>query len=162
MKKYCVAKILKGIWERFLYEKYGNYNSYKFSYKSTFITLWSFHKNQKQESNFQQAGALVTRNSFAFCLQRVCLYFKYIPNSIGFYKRFFLDVTLACIIVPWYTGVKTTDGKYKCQERVISGTENYVESCFMFSRESECSILFGCLNALLVKQPKACSFLQMV
>ena len=60
--------ILQKTWERFLYENNCNYNSYKFSYKFTFIPLLYFHRNQKQESNFQQVGGLVTRNSFAFCL----------------------------------------------------------------------------------------------
>ena len=66
VKKHCIAKILQGIWERFLYENNRNYNFYKFSYKFTFIPFLSFHRNQKQESDFQQIGGLVTRNSFAF------------------------------------------------------------------------------------------------
>ena len=66
MKKHCVAKILQETWERFLYENNCNYTSYKFSYNFTFIPLLYFHRNQKQESNFQQVGGLVTRNSFAF------------------------------------------------------------------------------------------------
>ena len=28
----------------------------------------SIHRNEKQESNFQQVGGLVTSNSFTFCL----------------------------------------------------------------------------------------------
>ena len=54
--------------ERFLYENNRNYNPYKFSYKVTFIPVLSFYRNQKQKSNFQHVGGLVTRNSFAFCL----------------------------------------------------------------------------------------------
>ena len=68
VKKHCVAKILQGIWERFLYENNRNYNSYKFSYKFDFIPVLSFRRNQKQESNFQQVGDLVTRNISVFCL----------------------------------------------------------------------------------------------
>ena len=101
MKKHCVAKILKGIWERFLYENRRNYNSYKFSYKFTLIPFLSCHRNQKQKSNFQQVGGLVTSNSFAFCF-RVALYLKGMPNSIDFYKRIFLHFIPVRIIVPWF------------------------------------------------------------
>ena len=51
-----------------LYDNDRNYNSYKFSYKFTFIRVLSFHRNQKQESSFQEVGDLVTKTSFAFCL----------------------------------------------------------------------------------------------
>ena len=68
MKKNCVAKILKGIWGRILYENNRNFNSYKFSYKFNFIPSLSVYENQKQEPNFQQVRGLVTSNSFAFCL----------------------------------------------------------------------------------------------
>ena len=68
MKKHCATKILQGIGERFLYESNYNYNSYKFTYKFTFIPLLYFHRTQKQESNFLQVGDWVTRNSFAFRL----------------------------------------------------------------------------------------------
>ena len=61
VKKHCVAKILQEIWEIFLYENNRNYNSYKFSYKFTFIPFLFFCRNQKQESNFQQVGGLETR-----------------------------------------------------------------------------------------------------
>ena len=81
-------------------------NSCKFCCKCTFLPFLFFHKNQKQESNFQQVGGLVTRNSFAFCLQRVVLYFKGMPNSIHFYKRIFLHVipvriTVSIIKIIW-------------------------------------------------------------
>ena len=68
MKKHCVARILQGILERFLYENNRNYNSYKFGYKFGFIPVLSFRRNQKEESNFQQVGDLVTRNISVFCL----------------------------------------------------------------------------------------------
>ena len=90
VKKPSVAKILWRIWERFLYENNPNYNSYKFSDKFTFIPVLSFSRSQKQEPNFQQVGDLVTRNIFVFCLKRVALYFKGMPNSIDFYKEGFL------------------------------------------------------------------------
>ena len=66
MKKNCVARILEGILERFLYENNCDCNSYKFSYKFDFIPVLSFGRNQKQESKFQQVGDLVTRNISAF------------------------------------------------------------------------------------------------
>ena len=61
-----------------------------------YIPFLSFHRNQKQESNFQQTGGLVTRNSFYFC------YFKGMPNSIDFYKRIFFHIILVRIVVPWF------------------------------------------------------------
>ena len=68
MKKHYVAKILQGIWEGFLFEHNRNYNSCKFSYKSAFIPCLYLRRNQKQESNFQQVGDLVTRNTSVFGL----------------------------------------------------------------------------------------------
>ena len=66
MKKRCVAKDLLAIWEIFLHENNRNYDSYRFSYKFTFILFLSFLANQKQESGFQQVGGLVTRNISVF------------------------------------------------------------------------------------------------
>ena len=43
---------------------------------------------------------MVTRNIFVFGLQRVAPYFKGMPNSIEFYKRIFLHVIPARVIVP--------------------------------------------------------------
>ena len=59
MKKCPAGKILHGIWERFLYENDRKFNSYKFSYNLTFIPFPSFHRNQKQQSNFQEVDGLV-------------------------------------------------------------------------------------------------------
>ena len=67
-EKTLLARILQEILERFLYENNRNYNSYKISYKFDFIPVLSFRRNQKQESNFQQVGDLVTRNISDFCL----------------------------------------------------------------------------------------------
>ena len=100
VKKHCAAKISQGIWERFLYENNRSYNSYKLSCKFTFILCLSFRRNQKPDSNFQQVGDLVTRNISVFCLKRVKLYFKGMPNSIDFYKRIFLHVIPAYVILP--------------------------------------------------------------
>ena len=57
-------RFLQGTWEIFLWKNNLNFNSYKLSYNP----FLSFHRNQKQESNCQQVGGLVTRNSFAFYL----------------------------------------------------------------------------------------------
>ena len=101
VKKSCVARILQGILERFLYDNNCNCNSYKFSYKFAFIPVLSFRRNQKQELKFQQVGDLVTINISAFSLLRVALYCKGIPNSIDFYKKIFWHVIPVRIIVPW-------------------------------------------------------------
>ena len=37
----------------FIYENNGQDNPHKFSYQFVFIPFLSFHRNQKQESNFQ-------------------------------------------------------------------------------------------------------------
>ena len=57
-------------------------------------------KPKNKNQIFEQFGGLVTRNTFAFCLQPVGLYFKGMPNSIDFYKKIFLHVIPARIIVP--------------------------------------------------------------
>ena len=87
-----VAMVLLAIWEIFLYEYNRSYNFYRFSYKFGFILFLSFLTNQKQESGFQQVGGLATRNISVFCLERVALYIKAMPNSINFYKEIFLHV----------------------------------------------------------------------
>ena len=101
VKNHCVKKILKEIWETFLYENNRNYNSCKVNYKVTCIPFLSFRKNQKQESNFQQVGSIVTRNISVFCSQQVALFFRGIPNSTDFHKRIFWHVIHAHVIVPW-------------------------------------------------------------
>ena len=84
-KKYSVAKFLQGVCEVFFYENNHNYNSYKSSYKFTYISFSSFCRNQKQESSFKQVGFLVTRNISTFGLREVALYFSDIPISMDFY-----------------------------------------------------------------------------
>ena len=66
--------------EIFLHENNCNYNYYRFSYKFAFIQVESFLADQKQESDFEQVADLVTRYISVFCLQRVVLHFKSIPN----------------------------------------------------------------------------------
>ena len=109
-KKHCVAKVLLAIWEIFLHENNRNYDSYRFSYKSVFIHFFfffffffffSFLTNQKQESGFQQVGALVTRNISVFCLKLVALYFKAMPNSVECYNGDFL----ACYSCSYYSSM---------------------------------------------------------
>ena len=62
--------------------------SYRFSYKFASILFLPFLTNQKQESGFQEVAGLVTRNIYLFCLHRVALYFKVMPNSIDFIWQF--------------------------------------------------------------------------
>ena len=64
-KTLCSKNFTKNLREIFIWNN-RNYNSYKFSYKFIFISFLSFHRNQKQESNFQQVVGLVTRNNFGF------------------------------------------------------------------------------------------------
>ena len=71
-------------------------NLKNFGYKFAFIRFLSFHRNKKQESNFQQVGGLVTRNIFVFCFFRVAL-FKGILSSTDFYRIIFLHVIHAHI-----------------------------------------------------------------
>ena len=66
-KSKFIAKVLLAIWVMFLHENSRNYNSYRFSQKICFYPLFVF-KNQKQESDFQQVGGLVTGNISVFCL----------------------------------------------------------------------------------------------
>ena len=87
-----MVKVLPAVRGIFLHGNNRNYNSCKFSYKFTLIPFLSFLKYQKQESNFQQGGGLLTRTIFVFCLLRVALYFKALPNSINFYKEPFKNV----------------------------------------------------------------------
>ena len=46
---YCVGMILQVIWDKFLYKNDPNDESYKLSYKFTFIHFLSLQRNQKQE-----------------------------------------------------------------------------------------------------------------
>ena len=58
-----------------------------FSYSFLFC-----RRNKGQKPNFQQVGGLVTRIFSVFCLKRVTLNFKAMPNSMDFYKGIFLHV----------------------------------------------------------------------
>ena len=53
VKKKCVAKVLQGVWERFLYENNHKSDFYKFNNKLADIPVLPFPRNQKQELNFQ-------------------------------------------------------------------------------------------------------------
>ena len=73
-----------------------------------------FLTNKKQESGFQQVCGLVTRNISVFCLSRVALYFKAIPNSINFYKGIFLHVCL------YYSSKDKSKSNLECLEGLLS------------------------------------------
>ena len=45
--------------------------------------------NKNLSTSFTKVGGLVTGNVSVFCLYRVKIYFKAIPNSIDFYKGIF-------------------------------------------------------------------------
>ena len=64
-KTYC-SKILFAIWKACLYQNDLNRNSYRTGNEPRIIPSFSFIQNQKQESNFQQVGGLVTRLTFQF------------------------------------------------------------------------------------------------
>ena len=74
-KTLCSKVFTRCLWGIF-YENNHNYNSYKSSYKFTYISFSSFCRNQKQESSFKQVGFLVTRNISTFGLREVALYFS--------------------------------------------------------------------------------------
>ena len=97
-KKHWTARV----WEISSIENNRNFNSHRFNYKFAFILFLSFLTNQTQESSFQQVGGLVTRNISAFCLQRVALDSKAMPNSVNFYKGIFLHDIPVCIVVPCF------------------------------------------------------------
>ena len=61
----------------------------------------SFCRNQKQESNSQQVGVLVTRNTPSFWLYRVVFYFKSMSNSTDLYKRIFLHLFSDRIVISY-------------------------------------------------------------
>ena len=93
------SRNLKGI---FMCKYDCNSNSYKFSSKFTFITFFSFHRNQKQESNFQQVGGLVTRNSFAFFYSESRSTSKVCRIQKIFIKRFSYVIPARIIVVPCF------------------------------------------------------------
>lgn len=99
MEEHCVKKLLLQIWKLFFHENIFNYFSSKLTYKFNLSLFLYFLKYQKQVSNSEQVGCLVTRNISVFCLQHVAFYFKAIPNSLGFYKEVILQVISAYFIV---------------------------------------------------------------
>lgn len=116
-KKHCVAKIALTIWKTFLYEDNCNYNFFKFNQKFTFFPFLSFCRNKKQQSNFQQAGGLVTNKYFCFLFTESRALFQRHPNSIDL----FLHVISVPIIVLCFmshqlitTGWIRMNNKYLC------------------------------------------------
>ena len=82
VKNHHVAKILQGIWERFLHENHRNYNSWNLVISSPLFLFCPFietkSKNQIDKSIQQES------------------------NLIDVYKRIFLHIIPVHIIVPWY------------------------------------------------------------
>ena len=76
-KKNCVAKISLPTCEAFLYKNNCSFNSYKFIDKFAFIPYLSLCRNQKQESNIQQVGVLLTKNNFVFFIVSHALLQRY-------------------------------------------------------------------------------------
>ena len=60
-KTLCGKDFTRNLIEIFIRNNH-NYNPYKLSNKFSFITCFSFRRNQKLESNFQQFSELATRN----------------------------------------------------------------------------------------------------
>ena len=61
-KTVCSKDFKRNLREIFMIIMVASYNSYKFNYRFAFIPFLSFRRNQKQESNFQQVGDLLTRS----------------------------------------------------------------------------------------------------
>ena len=88
IREKTLGNVLLAIWELFLHENNQIYNSYRFIDKFAFILLLSFLTDQKQDSDFQQVGGLLTRNITDLCLERVLFYFKAMPISADFFKGY--------------------------------------------------------------------------
>ena len=114
MKKHCLTKILLAI-----YENKCNRNSQKFNYKFAFLY---FRRNQKQESNIQLVGGLVTKNVSDFCLKGVplsALLQRYTELNRLFreiFKEFFLHVILVGIIVSCQRRLKSANARTDCDD----------------------------------------------
>ena len=127
-KRNSVAKVLLAILEIFLLENNRNYDPYGFSYKRAFILFFSFLTNQKEESGFQQVGGLVTRIISVFCLQRVALYFKAMPNSIDFYKGIFLLLIPVRFIVPWFDWLRSVIQTFRIRPLWLKAVNYFCKS----------------------------------
>ena len=68
VKKHSVLTVSLAIWQICLHENNHNYNSYRFSDEFFFYPFFSFLKNQKQESKFQQIRDLLTKHISVPCL----------------------------------------------------------------------------------------------
>ena len=60
-------------------------------------------------------------NKCCFCLQRISLYFKAMPNSIDFYKEIFLHVIPVRIIVPWFYSGHTNNTVFLICRKFTNG-----------------------------------------
>ena len=70
-EKNCVAKVLQAIWDIFLHENNGNYNSTDLVINPLLSSFCSILQTKTKKSGFQQVGGLVTRNISVFCLEPV-------------------------------------------------------------------------------------------
>ena len=75
----------------FLYENNFIYKIYKFSYKLTFSLFFPFLKTKIKNKFFWKLVVWQQKAFSFFCLQRVVLYYKGVPNLIDFYKGIFLS-----------------------------------------------------------------------
>ena len=101
VKNHCIAKIIQGIRQTLLNKNNCTYNCHKFSCKFFFIFFLSCRRNKKKRVKFSSSWwSDDEKYFFLFCLSWVALYFKAMPNSIDFFKRIWLHVIPARIIVP--------------------------------------------------------------
>ena len=101
MKKSCVVKVLRAISEIFLHENNPNYQSYRFICKFSFILFLFLLQTKNKNQVFSKLVVWYRAIFLGFCLRRVALYFKAMPNSIDFYKVIFLHVIRVRIVVSW-------------------------------------------------------------
>ena len=97
VQKHCVAKVLLAIWEIFLHENSQNHNSYRFSYRFTFILFLSFLTNQK----IRVLACWRSGNKKYFCFLFIARHtlFQSHAEFNRLYKRIFSNVISVHIIV---------------------------------------------------------------
>ena len=99
VKKHCAAKILQGIWERFLQE--NNYNvTIILTILVTNSPLSLFYLFIKAKTRIKCSACWWCGNEKYSCFLFTASCAKGMPNSIYFYKMIFLHVTPARIIIP--------------------------------------------------------------
>ena len=68
---------------------------------SLLSSFCSFLQTKNKNQVFSNLVVWYRAIFLVFCLRRVALYFKAMPNSIDFYKGIFLDVIRVRIVVSW-------------------------------------------------------------